>query len=549
MPIWTRWFKPQASARKEGQPQKSSKKHNQQQSETGKENSEAQTNQANQTQLSQQNGLYSINMRLSWLKEELKNADDISYRKITASSGQLCTLIFLKGMVDQATLQESIIQSLLQYPNKPDQELIQHLFEDKAITVSEMKILNDLSEVIPVILDAGVVLIIDNEPRMMAFPASSSYSTRSITESSNESVIRGPREAFIEDLDTNLTMLRRRLKSKNFKIERMTKGNESHTNFAIAYVEGICKPELLQELKRRLSYLQIDGIIGSSTIEECIEDSPFSPFPQMQYSERPDVISSSLLEGRIAIIVDGTPSAIILPVTLYMLMQTAEDYYQRYIAATWIRWIRYTFLVASLLLPSLYIAVTTFHPEMIPFKLLMTITSSREIVPFPAFVEAFMMELSFEALREASIRIPKSVGQAVSIIGALVIGTAAVQAGIVSAAMVIIVSLTGIASFIIPHFDLGLSIRLMRFPIMALASMLGLFGIICGVFLIYVHLLNLKSFGVPYLSPVMPFDKSDMTDTFIRVPWWAMRKRPTSVTNNQTRESSNLRGWAKQKEE
>ncbi|MNJ56408.1 Spore germination protein A1 [compost metagenome] len=246
---------------------------------------------------------------------------------------------------------------------------------------------------------------------------------------------------------------------------------------------------------------------------------------------------------------DGSPSAIIAPVTLAMLMQTAEDYYQRYIAATWIRWIRYLFLIVSLLLPSLYIAITTFHPEMIPYKLLMTIAAAREIVPFPAFVEAFIMELAFEALREASIRIPKSIGQAVSIIGALIIGTAAVQAGIVSAAMVIIVSLTGIASFIIPHFDLGLSIRLLRFPIMALASILGLFGITCGLIILYIHLLNLKSFGIPYLSPFTPLVKADLNDTIFRAPWWAMQNRPILSTHNEKRQKNNARGWEKQKEE
>lgn len=490
-----------------------------------------------------------LESRVQWLKEQLFHCSDAVFRQFTIRNGQDCTLIYLRGMTDQTTIQDVIIRGLLNYDPSKDGDLVHFLFEEKAISVSQIQIVTDTSEAMSTVLNFGIALIVEGEHRMMTFPSATSFSTRAIEEAPNESVIRGPREAFIENLDTNLTMVRRRLKSKSFKTEEMTMGSVTNTRFVIAYIDGICKPELIRELKRRLSYLEIDSVLGSSTIEETIEDSPFSPFPQVEYTERPDIVSASLLEGRVAIIVDGSPSAIIAPVTLAMLMQTAEDYYQRYIAATWIRWIRYLFLLVSLLLPSLYIAITTFHPEMIPYKLLMTIAAAREIVPFPAFVEAFIMELAFEALREASIRIPKSIGQAVSIIGALIIGTAAVQAGIVSAAMVIIVSLTGIASFIIPHFDLGLTVRLLRFPIMALASILGLFGITCGLIIIYIHLLNLKSFGMPYLSPFTPLTRADLNDTLFRAPWWAMRNRPMFLTQNEQRQKKNARGWEKHKEE
>lgn len=487
--------------------------------------------------------------RVPWMKQQLENCSDIVFRQFKIKTGDRCTLVYLRSTADQTTIQEVILRSLLDYSGSEDSDLIRYLFDDQAISVSEIKIVTETNEAITTVLSFGVVLMIEGEPRIMTFPSVSALTTRAIEEAPNESVIRGPRESFNESLDTNLSLLRRRLKSKNFKMEEHSLGTETKTRFVIAYVEGICKPELIKELKRRLSYLDIDAVLGSSTFEETIEDSPYSPFPQVEYTERPDIVSASLLEGRIAIIVDGTPSAILAPVTLTMLMQTSEDYFQRYIAATWIRWIRFLFLFASLLLPSLYIAITTFHPEMIPFKLLMTVAAAREIVPFPAFVEAFIMELSFEALREASIRIPKSIGQAVSIIGALIIGTAAVQAGIVSAAMVIIVSLTGIASFIIPHFDLGLTIRLLRFPIMALASMLGLFGITCGLIIIYIHLLNLKSFGLPYLYPLTPLAKADLNDTLYRAPWWAMQQRPVALTHNEQRQKKNPRGWEKQKEE
>ncbi len=210
-----------------------------------------------------------------------------------------------------------------------------------------------------------------------------------------------------------------------------------------------------------------------------------------------------------------------------MFMQSAEDYYQRYNLASFIRIIRFLFLLVSLLFPSFYIAITTFHPEMIPTNLLISVAAARDIVPFPGIVEALIMELAYEALHEAGIRTPKAVGQSIGILGALVIGQAAVQAGIVSAPMVIIVSMTGIASLIIPHFDLSFTIRLLRFPMMILAGTFGIFGLTIGCLLIYIHMVHLKSFGLPYLSPTAPLQVSDLKDVFVRAPWWAMKRRPS----------------------
>ncbi|MDQ0087969.1 spore germination protein KA [Paenibacillus anaericanus] len=486
--------------------------------------------------------------RLHWFEEQFTNCSDIIYRRFNLKSGHACALIYLDGMTDQVMISDSILNTLITHAPEEPSKLFQYIFEDQAVNVSQSKMTIDSIQGISGVLDASVLLLVDGDHRMMLYPAAS-FDKRSIEEAPNETAIRGPREGFNENLSVNITLLRRRLKSPNFKSEILKFGRVTQTSIALVYIHEICKPELVEEVKRRLSYIDIDGVLTSSFVEETIEESPFSPFPQVQYTERPDAVISSLLEGRIGIIVDGTPSALIAPVTMVMLMQASEDYYQRFIASTWIRWIRYFFLFISLLLPSIYIAVTTFHPEMIPSKLLTTITVSREIVPFPAILEALIMEISFEALREASIRIPKSIGQAVSIIGALIIGTAAVQAGIVSAAMVIIVSLTGIASFIIPNFALGLSFRLLRFPIMICAAIFGLYGIACCLIIFYIHLINLKSFGVPYLSPLVPLNKGALLDTLFRPPWWAIQHRPPYITNNKRRQGNNSRGWASQNEE
>nr|WP_230986745.1 spore germination protein [Cohnella fermenti] len=481
--------------------------------------------------------------RLEWFKERLDRCYDAVFHTFTIGRGLPCVLIYFQGMFDYLNAEEHLLMPLLRESSERVDEPA-GLFDEHRIPLARTIVIDDPDEAIKQVMMGHGVLLQENEAQMLVLPFVS-YETRALEEAPNESVIRGPREAFVESLDTNLTLLRRRIKSPLLKTERLTFGVHTQTSVILAYLEGTCPDRLIREVKRRLANIRIDGVLGSSYLEEIIQDSPYSPFPQLQYTERPDTVSASVLEGRIAILVDNTPMILLAPVTFFMMLQSAEDYYQPFIAASWIRWIRFIFLSTSLLLPSFYIAITTFHPEMIPFNLLISISSSREIVPFPALMEAAMMELAFEALREASVRIPKSIGQAVSIIGALIIGTAAVQAGIVSAAMVIIVSVTGIASFIIPNFDLGLSFRLLRFPMMLLAGMFGIFGIACGIILIYVHLVNLQSFGTPYLAPVTPRAARSLKDTVYRAPWWKMRTLPFMANRtNRLREIANMRAWA-----
>lgn len=246
----------------------------------------------------------------------------------------------------------------------------------------------------------------------------------------------------------------------------------------------------------------------------------------MFYTERPDVVCANLLEGRAVLMIVGTPISLVAPVSFFSIFQSHEDYYERFWIGSAIRALRFLFLVLSLFFPSMYVAITTFHQEMLPTNLLLSIASAREGVPFPAIVEAIMIEITFEALREAGIRLPKQVGSAVSIVGALVIGQAAVQAGIVSAPMIIVVSITGIASFMVPRYSIGLAIRLLRFPIILLAGSLGLIGVMLAFVILIIHLATLRSFGTPYLSPIATVQKNAMQDTMIRSPLWKMNNRP-----------------------
>jgi spore germination protein KA len=309
-------------------------------------------------------------------------------------------------------------------------------------------------------------------------------------------------------------------------MESMKIGDYTRTNIVIAYIEGIADVTLVEEVKNRLQRIRLDGILESGYIEEMIEDTPYSPFPQLLSTERPDVVCSSLLEGRVAILVEGTPFVLVAPITFFSLIQAAEDYYQRFTIATITRWMRYCFLFIALLLPSIYVAILSYHQEMVPGSLLISMASSRESVPFPALIEALIMEVTFEALREAGVRLPKQVGSAVSIVGALVIGQAAVQAGLISAPMVIVVAITGIASFMAPRYIAGITLRMLRFPLIFLAGTLGLLGIMLGIITIVLHLCSLRSFGVPYLSSLVTPKVRELRDVLIRSPLWMMDSRP-----------------------
>lgn len=362
---------------------------------------------------------------------------------------------------------------------------------------------------------------------------------RGVEEPNSQSVIRGPKEGFTENIDTNIALVRRKIKDPNLWIEDFEVGQVTKTNVAIMYMNGIAQEKVIKEVRDRILNIRIDSILESGYIEEMIQDKTFTVFPTIYNTERPDAIAAGILEGRIAILVDGTPFVLLVPAIFVQFFQAAEDYYQRSDISTLLRLLRFIALVVALLAPSLYIAITTFHQDMLPPELLISLSAQREEIPFPAFVEALIMEMTFELLREAGVRLPKTVGQAISIVGALVIGQAAVEAGFVSAAMVIVVSITAISSFIIPAYNMAISIRILRFAMMGLAATFGLFGIVAGIIGIIQHLCQLRSFGVHYMSPLAPVILEDQKDTGIRVPWWGMKSRPSSINGHNHIRSDN----------
>lgn len=481
------------------------------------------------------------------LKIIFDRSSDVVYREFDIAGSQRGTLIFIEGLVDITLINSDILKPLLNYRKNLERSEniqiseIQNFLQNRVIAASHIKSSMNIQDIVEDVLSGYTVLLIDEEKKAILMDFRK-FDKRNVEEPTVEPIIRGPRDGFTENLRTNTSLIRRRLKTSKLKMENIKVGRLSKTDIVITYLDGIVKDSLVEEVRQRISRIDIDAILESGYIEELIEDNPYSIFSQFGVTERPDRLTAGLLEGHVGILVDNTPMALITPQTFVEMMTASEDYYNRYITASIITCIRYLFLGLSLLAPSFYIALTTFHQGMIPRTLLLTIASSREGVPFPVFIESLIMEIFFEGLQEAGVRLPRVAGQTVSIVGGLVIGQAAVQAGIVSAATVIIVSITGISSFIIPKFNLTISIRMLRFFMIVLAGTLGLYGIFVGILIILIHLAKLRSFGIPFLSPLAPLDISGLKNTLVRAPWWAMISRPGFMeTKDGQRIRRNLR--------
>ncbi|MCL6658483.1 spore germination protein [Paenibacillus amylolyticus] len=483
----------------------------------------------------------SLPLKLTSIKEAYEHSPDFVVRDFSGcgTKNSSLAICYIEGLTDPALLVE-LMESVNQFINttSPLEDRPLDVQVKRILPSGNIQILDSVQLVHKAILTGNVVILMDGIQNVLAVPISGG-ARRSVEEPTSQTVVRGPKEGFTEELTTNITLVRRKIRSPDLKFQMHNIGEYTQTSVALAYIQGIAKPEVVAEVTKRLGSINTDSILESGYIEEFIQDSPLTPFPTMINTERPDTVAGSLLDGQVAILVDGTPFALIAPVTFFNFFQTPEDYYQRYDISTFLRAIRMMSFLISLLLPSTFIALTTFQQEMIPTTLLVTLAAQREGVPFPALLEALLMEVTFEVIREAGVRMPRAIGPAISIVGALVIGQAAVEAGLVSGAMVIVVSFTAISNFVIPYFSMATAVRLMRFPFMLLAGTLGLFGILAGAVPLLAHLVSLKSLGVDYLMPFSPFYKSNIKDLILRVPWWAMKTRPEEkVGLNKTRQAA-----------
>lgn len=476
------------------------------------------------------------------------NAPDLIIRGLEPSNmhGRDMAIVYISGLANNDTIDSAIMNSLMNIAemNSTESADVISFIKRKVLKTSNVEEISHFGDLFSKLFAGDTIILIEGVTEALTV-STLGWEHRGVEEPQSQTVIRGPKEGFTEDLITNTTLIRRKIKSPQLWMEQVKIGKVTETKVAIMYLKGVVNEKVLQEVKQRLRRIETDSILESGYIEEYIQDSTFSPFPTISNSERPDTVAGGILEGQVAILIDGTPFVLLAPVTFFKFFQASEDYYHRYDIVTFIRLMRFSSFFISMLLPSLYIAITTFHQEMLPTTMLVSLMAQREGIPFPAFVEALIMEITFEVLREAGVRMPRAIGPAISIVGALVLGQAAVQAGLVSAAMVIIVSFTAISNFVAPHFNMAIAARLLRFAFMLLAATLGLFGIMSGLLITLIHLVGLRSFGVPYLLPLAPFVPANQKDVFVRVPWWAMKNRPALIGNpddntRSTTEKSNV---------
>lgn len=458
-------------------------------------------------------------------------------------------MVYFDGLADRRETEEHILKPLLLELNMQNgpagslegQDVFNRL-KDNILTLSELKTIESLGELTHHISSGDTVIMIDGFDQALV-AGTRSWEGRKVASPENEIVIFGPKEGFTETIRFNTALLRRRLKSSNFKIESMVLGRITKSDVVVCYIETIVPPELVKEVKKRLSAIDIDAVLDTGYLAELIADNKWTIFNQFEHTEKPDRVCGSLLEGRIAIMVDGSPMVLVLPISFPQYINSPEDYYIHFVPASLYRMLRLLAFILALLLPSLYVAIITYHHEMIPTPLLLTIAATRQGVPFPAFIEALVLDATFEMLREAGLRLPKAVGPAVSIVGALIIGDAAVRAGLVSTPMVVIIAFTGIASFVTPSYNAGTIIRIARFGFLFAAGLLGFLGIVIGLILMSVRMASLSSFGMPYLAPLAPFDREQVSDIIVRRPWFLVRKRPfLEGMTNQVRRTPDSEG-------
>lgn len=469
---------------------------------------------------------------------------DVVIREFTIMQQLGAFLVYIDGMVDKATVNDYVLRQLMEKGDdhsRVARNAAQYVAEN-LLSVNQITRVCDFTAIVAQVMNGQTALFIDGSGECLIVE-SRGYEKRAVSTPLNETVIKGSQEAFTENLRTNITLVRRMIRNRKLTTQTVTVGKVDNVSCAILYIDGITNPRLVAEVKRRLEMIDIDFVAGGGMLEQLVEDHPFALFPQILSTERPDRTASFLVEGKIALITDGTPFASIVPATFFHLFHTSEDNALRWQYGTFIRLVRIIAAALATFLPGFFVALVLYHQEMIPTELMSSLAKARENVPFPTMIEVLMMEISWELIREASVRVPGVVGQTLGIIGAVILGQAAVAANLVSPILIIIVSITGLGNFAIPNFSLSFAVRILRFVFILMGGIAGFYGISAGIFICGLLLCSMKSFGVPFLSPVAPRTKSNY-DIIFRMPIWMQKARPDFVNPVQRpRTRRFIRGW------
>jgi spore germination protein KA len=457
-------------------------------------------------------------------------------------------MFFYDGMTDRKVIDDDILQPLmllsnLDIKNGEDADIAEYI-KSRILPHNQIKEVDTHQAVIDEVTFGGCGIYVDGINTAFAADVKN-FPGRSVEKPNTELVIRGPQEGFNESLRDNTAMVRKRLKDEKLLVEDLLIGARSKTPCSLMYIKDIANDSLVKEVRRRLKNVRADHVLDSGELEQFIEDNPSLPVPQIIATERPDRVASMLADGRVAIFLHGSPFVLVVPITNNDIMHSAEDRYLRFPYVNLLRGVRVLAVFFSLLLPGMFIAVTNYHQEMIPTDLLLAIYSAREQVPFPTILEVLLMEISFELIREAGIRIPGPIGPTLGIIGALILGQAAVAANIVSPILIIVVAVTGIGSFAIPNFSAGFAFRILRFGFIILATLSGFLGISTGLCLMGFWMMSAKSFGVPFVAPVGPRARGGFSDPVIKSPIWKEETRPDYINPKiDKKQPEKSRGWA-----
>lgn len=459
-----------------------------------------------------------------------KDCSDIKMREMMLGKQKnvQCFLAYIEVAVSNILMETTALGRLLSYLEQAPGEEIVEILDKNALGIADVTPFETMEEAAQGMLTGDAILFVDGYPKALKI-SDKGYPNMGVTEADSEKVIRGSNEGFADSIKVNTALIRKRVRSTKVKVKEMRPGVRSHTNVNLVYMEDLAYPEIIAEVEKRLNRYEIDGVLDSGVIEQLAEEKWYSPFPQFQTTQRPDRAAMAILEGRVVVLSDNSPVALILPTDYNSFIKTSDDYYNRWEVATFGRLLRYIASFFAMTFPGLYLAVTNFHTQVLPTTLLLSFQAARQGVPFPAVFEVLLMEISFELLREAGVRLPGAMGNTIGIVGGLIIGQAAVEANLVSPIVVIIVAFTALCSFAIPNEEFAFSFRILKFVFIAVCAWLGYFGFLISLLMVLIHLSHLTSFGIPYLMPFVGPELTgyeDQRDFLWRFPLRRITKRP-----------------------